>query len=226
MGLNKRKRLIEFAARHDLLIVEDDPYGDLFFGDRAGPADTRPIKADDKDGRVIYLSSFSKTLAPGFRVAWIAAPRALAAKFELAKQAADLCTGGLDQRIVYEAWRRGVLARIAPGLREHYQTKRDAMEAALRREVADLVSWPEPRGGFFIWMSFPPDIDADAMLERATAEKVIYVAGSAFFVEDAPGNLARFSFSHPTTDRIVQGVGRFKAALLAEIEAHRAVRGL
>ena len=226
MGLDKRKRLIEFAARHDLLIVEDDPYGDLFFGDRAGPADTRPIKADDKDGRVIYLSSFSKTLAPGFRVAWIAAPRALAAKFELAKQAADLCTGGLDQRIVYEAWRRGVLARIAPGLREHYQTKRDAMEAALRREVADLVSWPEPRGGFFIWMSFPPDIDADAMLERATAEKVIYVAGSAFFVEDAPGNLARFSFSHPTTDRIVQGVGRFKAALLAEIEAHRAVRGL
>ena len=92
-----------------VLIVEDDPYGALYFEDVATAAETRPIKADDAEGRVVYLSSFSKTLAPGFRVAWIDAPAPIVAKLEVAKQAADLCTGALDQRIVYEAWKRGVL---------------------------------------------------------------------------------------------------------------------
>jgi DNA-binding transcriptional MocR family regulator len=103
MGLAKRPRVLEWAERRDVLVIEDDPYRDLYFPDVATEADTRPIAADDANGRVIYLSSFSKTLAPGFRVAWLHAPEPIAAKLELAKQAADLCSGGLDQRIVYEA---------------------------------------------------------------------------------------------------------------------------
>ena len=144
IGLEKRQRLLEWAERRDVLIVEDDPYCELYFEDSAGEADVRPIKADDRNGRVIYLSSFSKTLAPGFRVAWLAAPPALAAKFEMAKQAGDLLTGSLDQRLIYEACRRGVLERQLPVLRAHYAHKRDVMEQALRRELGTSVSWPKP----------------------------------------------------------------------------------
>ena len=107
------RALLEWAERRDVLLLEDDPYRDLYFEDSATEADVRPIRADDRTGRVVYLSSFSKTLAPGYRVAWIDAPPPVAAKLEIAKQAADLCTGELDQRIVYEACRRGILDRQA-----------------------------------------------------------------------------------------------------------------
>ena len=146
MSRDKRQRVLEWAERRDVLIIEDDPYRDLFFEDSASEADVRAIRADDASGRVIYLSSFSKTLAPGYRVAWIEAPPAIAAKLELAKQAADLCTGGLDQRVVYQAWRRGVLDRGLPLLRAHYQRKRDVMVAALREAFGSDLHWPEPRG--------------------------------------------------------------------------------
>ncbi|HWF84523.1 MAG TPA: PLP-dependent aminotransferase family protein, partial [Vicinamibacterales bacterium] len=178
--IEKRRALLEWAARRDVLIVEDDPYGALHFDDVATAAETRPIRADDGDGRVVYLSTFSKTVAPGFRVAWIAAPGPIAAKLEIAKQAADLCTGALDQRIVYEVWKRGVLTARLPVLRQYYQRKRTAMEHALRRELGDLVSWPEPKGGFFLWPALPDSIDTDTLLTRALAHAVVYVAGSAF----------------------------------------------
>ena len=144
----------------------------------------RPIRADDRSGRVVYLSSFSKTLAPGYRVAWIDAPPAVAAKLEIAKQASDLCTGELDQRIVFEACRRGILDRQAPLLRAHYQHKRDVMVGALTREFGGDVTWPEPRGGFFLWATLPPLVNADAMTARAslvgtsTLAKPLPVVGS------------------------------------------------
>ena len=109
MTLARRAELLAWAAARDVLIVEDDPYGALFFDDVATFAETRPIKADDREGRVVYLSSFSKTVAPGFRVAWIAAAAPLVARFEIAKQSADLCTSAIDQRFIYEIWRRGLL---------------------------------------------------------------------------------------------------------------------
>ncbi len=223
IGRDKRVRLLEWAARHDALILEDDPYCELYFEDGAGPGDIRPIKADDRDGRVIYLSSFSKTLAPGFRVAWLTAPAPLAARVEVAKQAADLCTGALDQHIVYEACRRGVLERQAPRLRRHYQHKRDVMERALKETLGDVVSWPAPRGGFFLWVALPAQVDADAMLKRALAHGVIYVAGSAFFVDGRGKNVLRLSFSAPSPERIVDGVSRLAGAVREEIAAAQAV---
>ena len=226
IGLDKRAQLLEWAGRRDILIVEDDPYRELFFEDSATEADVRPIKADDADGRVVYLSSFSKTLAPGYRVAWIAAAPPLAAKFEMAKQAEDLLTGSLDQRIIFEACRRGLLDRQLPILRRHYQHKREVMEQALRRELQEMVSWPEPKGGFFLWLTLPQEINADAMIPRAVQHGVIYVAGEAFFVDagspSATGpraNTMRLSFSAPTPQRIEEGVGRLAAAIKAEIES-------
>jgi len=236
IGLDKRRRLLEWAGKRDVLIVEDDPYRELFFEDSTTDADVRPIRADDEDGRVIYLSSFSKTLAPGFRVAWIDAPPQLASKFEMAKQAADLLTGSLDQRIVFEACRRGLLHRQLPALRRHYQQKRDVMVQALRAALGTSVTWPAPRGGFFLWATLPDGIDADLMLARAVDHGVIYVAGDAFFVSGpreggdesrgpAPRNLVRLSFSAPTTDRIREGVSRLAATIRGELDALSATPG-
>src|SRR4029079_7129368 len=167
MSLRKRQQLLEWAASRNMLIVEDDPYRELYFEDSATEADVRPIKADDRDGRVIYLNSFSYTLAPGFRVAGIVAPAVLASKLEMAKQAGDLLTGSLDQRLIYEACRRGVLDRQLPLLRRHYAHKRDVMQQALEREMGSRVTWPKPRGGFFLWVTLPRGVDASAMLDRA-----------------------------------------------------------
>jgi 2-aminoadipate transaminase len=216
ISLEKRRRLLDWAARRDVLIVEDDPYGALHFDDAASDAETRPIKADEGDvasGRVVYMSSFSKTLAPGFRVAWIAAPAPIAAKIEVAKQAADLCTGALDQRIVYELWKRGTLTARLPMLRGYYQAKRRTMEHALRRELDDLVSWPEPKGGFFLWASFGDAIDTDGLLDRAVAHGVVYVAGSAFFVDGRHSRFARLAFSAASHERIEEGIRRLAAAV-------------
>ncbi len=179
----------------------------------------RPIKADDRSGRVIYLSSFSKTLAPGYRVAWMTAAPPLAAKFEMAKQAGDLMAGSLDQRVVYEACRRGVLERQLPLLRRHYAHKRDVMQDALTRELGDLASWPKPSGGFFLWLTLPPAIDADRMLTRAIEEGVIYVAGEAFYVNGSGKNTLRLSFSAPTAERIEMGVSRLARSLRSELAA-------
>jgi 2-aminoadipate transaminase len=219
IGLEKRKRVLEWAERRDVIVVEDDPYRELFFEDSAREADVRPIKADDSHDRVIYLSSFSKTLAPGYRVAWIAAPAALAAKLEMAKQAEDLLTGSLDQRVIYEACRRGVLERQLPLLRKHYADKRDVMERALERELGSLVRYPQPKGGFFLWLTLPAAIDADRMVDRAIGEGVVYVAGEAFYVNGQGKNTLRLSFSAPTHDRIETGVTRLARTLRAELEA-------
>jgi 2-aminoadipate transaminase len=219
IGLEKRRRLLEWVERRNLLLVEDDPYRELYFEDSASVADVRPVKADDTDGRVIYLSSFSKTLAPGYRVAWIDAPAPLAAKFEMAKQAADLCTGTLDQRIVYEACRRGVIDRQLPRLRRYYQDKRDVMVDALAQEFGGDVTWPPPRGGFFLWATLPPQIDSDTMIPRAVENGVIYVAGEAFFVHGPRRNVIRLSFSAPSADRIREGVARLGQTVREELAA-------
>ncbi|HET7221303.1 MAG TPA: PLP-dependent aminotransferase family protein [Vicinamibacterales bacterium] len=224
IGRRKRQALLEWAERRDVLIVEDDPYRDLYFEDSANEADVRPIRADDTSGRVVYLSSFSKTLAPGFRVAWMEAPAPLAAKFEVAKQAADLCTGALDQRIIDACCRRGILDRQAPVLRAHYQRKRDVMVATLRREFAGDVTWPEPRGGFFLWAALPSALDAEAMVPRAVDHGVIYVSGDAFFVNGSGRQFIRLSFSAPTPERIEEGVRRLAATIREELATRSAER--
>jgi 2-aminoadipate transaminase len=219
IGLEKRRRLLEWAERRNVLIVEDDPYRELYFEDAASEADVRPIRADDDRGRVVYLSSFSKTLAPGYRVAWIDAPAALTTKFELAKQAEDLCTGALDQRVVYESCRRGVLARQLPKLRRYYQEKRDVMVEALSGAFGDSVTWPSPRGGFFLWATLPDAVDSDAMIARAVENGVIYVAGDAFFVNGAGRNVIRLSFSSASHDKIREGVSRLSKTVRDEMAA-------
>jgi 2-aminoadipate transaminase len=214
LGLDKRLRLLEWAARRDVLIVEDDPYGSLYFEDVATAAETRPLRADDEEGRVLYLSTFSKTLAPGFRVGWLVASPALTDRFETAKQSTDLTSGILDQRVVHEAVRRGVVAKLAPQLRALYRHKRDVMEQSIRQEVGDRLRWPAPRGGFFLWVTLPEGFRDTELLERALEHGLVFVAGSAFFVDGSGHDTIRLSFSAPTPDRIREGARRLAAALV------------
>ena len=213
LSLEKRPLLLEWAARRDVLIVEDDPYGSLYFEDVATAAETRPLRADDDNGRVLYLSSFSKTLAPGFRVGWMVAPPALIERFETAKQSTDLVSGILDQHVVHEAVRRGVVDRLAPQLRALYRQKRDVMEQALREQLGDRLTWSQPRGGFFVWATLPDGCSDSAVLESALQHGLVFVTGSAFFVDGTGTNTIRLSFSAPTPQRIREGVKRLAAAL-------------
>lgn len=217
VSLEKRRGLLDWASRRDVLLVEDDPYGALYFEDTTTEAETRPIKADDAEGRVVYLTSFSKTLSPAFRTAIMVAPQALADRFEIGKQAADLCTSNFDQAIVLEAMTRGVLARQVPMLRKHYQRNRTVMEEALRASLGDAASWVTPRGGFFLWVTLPETLDTHRMLPRAVAQGVIYVAGGAFFVNGTGANTLRLSFSLATPEKIVEGVNRVAAAVREEL---------
>ena len=215
MSAARRRDLLAAAQRHDLVILEDDPYGSIYFEDSTRVEETRPIKADDQDGRVVYLGSFSKVLVPGFRVAWLVAPAAIAQKVELAKQAADLCSGVFDQRVVHGALDRGVVQRLAPTLRAHYQHKRTVMEQSLRAVLGGRVTWTTPRGGFFLWIELPPGVDDVTLFERALQHKVSFVIGSAFFVDGGGHQFARLSFSGITPEQIVEGVERLARACIA-----------
>ena len=209
----RRLELLDAARRHNLIILEDDPYGSIYFEDVTTFEDTRPIKADDRDGRVIYLGSFSKILVPGLRVAWMVAPTEIAQKVELCKQAADISSGVLDQRIVHGALAGGVIDRIAPGLRAHYQAKRTVMERALESQLRGRVKWMSPRGGFFLWIELPSGVNDLALFDRALKEKVSFVIGSAFFVNGAGHEFARLSFSGITHEQIEQAIVRLAAAI-------------
>jgi 2-aminoadipate transaminase len=208
ISLPKRTAVLEWADRHDVLIVEDDPYRDIYFPDVSTEADTRPIVADDRSGRVVYLSSFSKTLAPGFRVGWVSAPPAVAAKIELSKQAEDLCTGGLDQRIVYEACRRGLLeshCRVCARTISRSATRwwrrspaRCPTRSAGSRRAADSFCGSRCRTAR----------PAPEVMPLAQARGVIFVDGHAFFVDGAGQEFMRLSFSAPSPTRIDEGIAR------------------
>ena len=212
MSARRRRELLEAARRHDLVILEDDPYGSIYFEDVTTLEDTRPIKADDTDHRVIYLGSFSKILVPGLRVAWMIAPPAIAQKVELCKQAADISSGVFDQRIVHGALAGGVIDRIAPGLRAHYQAKRTVMERALDAHLRGRVKWTSPRGGFFLWIQVPGADDRE-LFDRAIKGKVSFVLGSAFFVDGGGHEFARLAFSGITHEQIEQGIARLATAI-------------
>jgi 2-aminoadipate transaminase len=213
----KRRRLLDLADTLDLLIVEDDPYGALYFADTTRAEDTRPLKADDRHNRVVYLSSFSKTLSPAFRVAWMNAPADLISRFETAKQCLDLCTSDFNQHLVLEAVTRGVLDRQVPRLRSYYQASRTTMESALRQRLGGQARWVTPRGGFFLWVSLPERVDTTRLLPRAMGRGVIYVAGAAFFVDGTGAHTLRLAFSLAPGARIVDGISRLADAVAEEL---------
>ena len=212
LSLERRPRILEIAQRYGVLIVEDNPYGLLGFSGEPLPA----MRSMDDSG-VIYLGSFSKTFAPGYRVGWAVAPHSIREKLVLASESAILCPSNASQLAVstYLAnhdWRNQIKS-----YREMYRERRDAMVGALAEHIPE-ASWTVPDGGFYTWVRLPHGIDAQAMLPRAITALVAYVSGTAFYADGQGSDHMRLSFCYPTPDRIREGVRRLAGVVTAESE--------
>lgn len=209
----RRRELLALARELDLVIVEDDPYGDLYFEDAPQP----PLKSFDTEHRVIYLSSFSKVLAPGLRSGFVIGADELLAKIEVAKQAANLCGSALEQRIVLACLTTGMLAEQQAALRPFYRGKCAVLLAALAAEMPAGIEWTRPAGGLFVWATLPAHIDADALLMAAVEAGVAYVPGASFFVEAVQKNTMRLTFAGADDAKITEGIGRLARVVRAAL---------
>jgi len=210
ISAGRRDALVKSAQALALPIVEDNPYGDLWF-DEPPPA---PLASRWAEGTV-YLGSFSKVLAPGLRLGYVVAPKALMPKLLQAKQAADLHTPGFNQRVVHEVIRDGFLLKHVPTIRERYRAQRDAMSAALTAHMPAGCRWNTPHGGMFFWVELPPGVDAVAMFPKAVAHGMAYVPGAAFYADQPRANTLRLSFVTVSPDEITRGI-RMLAQTLKE----------
>ena len=202
MPESRRRKLVEIAREHDLMIVEDDPYSKLRFdGDPV-----KPIKAFDEN--VIYMATFSKILSPGFRLAFIAAPKDVIRKMAIAKQSIDLCSPTITQFIAYEIIKRGLLDEHIPRIAEMYKKKRDIMINAMEEYFPDGCKWTRPNGGMFLWARLPENVSTMEMFNDALRKKVAYVHGKAFHVDGSGTNTMRLNFSNPSDEEIREGIKR------------------
>jgi 2-aminoadipate transaminase len=210
-----RARLSQEATRLNLPLIEDNPYGDLWF-DSAPPA---PLTARNPDG-CIYLGSFSKVLAPGLRLGFVVAPKAVYPKLLQAKQAADLHTPGFNQRLIAEVMKDGFLDRHVPTIRALYKSQRDAMLDALAHEMPAgdpdaTLTWNTPAGGMFLWARLPKGMSAVDLLPYAVEQGVAFVPGAPFYADHGDPRTLRLSFVTPSVADIHRGVAGLAAALKA-----------
>ncbi len=205
----RRSALSRRAAELGLPLVEDNPYGDLWF-DAPPPL---PLSARNPDG-CVYLGSFSKVLAPGLRLGFMVAPKALYPKLLQAKQAADLHSPGFNQRMIAEVMKDGFLDRHVPTIRALYKSQHDAMVAALQREMRGLdVQWNTPDGGMFLWARLPQGMSAIELLPKAVDRGVAFVPGAAFYAGPPDTRCLRLSFVTATTHQIDTGIAALAAAI-------------
>ncbi|MET8090071.1 PLP-dependent aminotransferase family protein [Micromonospora sp. NPDC005220] len=212
----RRERVLDICERAGLLVVEDDPYGQLGFEGEA-PA---PLRARRRDG-VFYLSTFSKTFAPGLRVGWILAPHAVRDKLVIASEAQILCPSGYAQAAVSTylgtmPWRQQLKV-----YREVYRERRDAMLDALADLMPEGTTWTKPAGGLFAWVTLPDGLDSKAMMPRAVAARVAYVPGTGFYADGTGTGAMRLNFSFPSPERIREGVRRLAGVMEQEIAMRR-----
>lgn len=207
LNQDRRQQLVELAARYGIFIIEDDPYGSLRY-----EGQDLPLIKSLCDDRVIYTSTFSKTLSPGVRLGWVAAPQQVITRLMQAKQGADLSTSVLTQMLACDMGRRGAIQRHVGRLRAVYTIRRDAMLAALERDFPEEAKWTRPQGGLFLWAWIPGDIDTDQFLPRAMSQAgVAYVPGIAFFPrgnQTGGHNCMRLNFSNATPEQIAEGIKR------------------
>jgi 2-aminoadipate transaminase len=205
MTQQRRAEVLAIAEEHDFLVIEDDPYGELVYVDGA---DTTAMKARDAHERVLYLGSFSKVLAPGLRCGWIVAAKPLLERLEIAKQAADLCSGMLDQSIVDEFCAGGELAPQIGRVRAFYRGKRGVLIEELQRHFSGRAQWTPADGGLFTFVTLNDDIDTAARVADAVARGVAYIPGGPFFVDGSGRNTMRLTFAKESDERMREGVAR------------------
>lgn len=207
----RRDAIVALAAELGIPVIEDNPYGELWF-DAPPP---KPLAARRPEG-VIYMGSFSKTLAPGLRVGFIVAPPEIISKLVQAKQAADLHSPSFNQRVVAEVMKDDFLEAHIPTIRTLYRAQRDAMLAALDKEMAGLgVQWTRPAGGMFLWVQLPEGMDAQQLLPLAVERGMAFVPGAPFFAGQAQANTLRLSYVTVTPEQIAKGIAALADAIRA-----------
>ena len=224
----RRHQLILLADKYGIPIVEDDPYGQLRYeGDHIAPLvvlDRENLRRDNGFtlGNVIYLSTFSKTLAPGIRLAWIVAPEDVIVKLVQLKQAADLHTSTFNQYVAYEVAKDGFLDQHVKLIRQVYRERRDAMLQALHEYFPHEVTWTHPKGGLFLWVTMPPGTDSNTLFQAALAEEVAFVPGDAFYAPNGHnegGRHMRLNFSHSQPEQIREGIRRLSVAVKMQLRS-------
>lgn len=218
MPEKRRKQLVDIANEFDIVIIEDDPYGKL----RYDSDHIKPIKAFDDEGRVIYMSTFSKILSPGFRLAWTIASEEVTRKMVICKQALDLCTNTFTQFIANEFIRQGSLDLHIMKICEMYKPKRDVMMKSIEKYFPDGYECNKPHGGMFAWATLPEGIDTETMFLDAIKNKVAYVHGKAFHVDGGGARSLRLNFSYSSDDKIEEGIKRLGSVIEERLSAIKA----
>jgi 2-aminoadipate transaminase len=209
LPLDRRLRLVELAVEYNAFIIEDDPYGELRFEGK----DITPICALHKEN-TIYLSTFSKTLAPGLRLGWIVAPEPVISKLVQAKQGADLHTSTLVQYLAYDICQRGLVRSHVRTIRDIYRERRDVMLQSMEEHFPTGVTWTRPQGGLFLWVRLPERMSAEKLLSIAIEEKVAFVPGHAFYPGGSDGHCCmRLNFSYSPPEVINKGISRLGRAI-------------
>jgi len=206
LGLERRRQLVRLAETHDLIIFEDDPYGELRFEGDPLPS----LKSLDRSGRVIHLRSLSKTFVPGLRLGWVAGETGAIRQMVVAKQFADAATNTPAQYILYEFIRQGYLDKQIKENVNYYRNKRDFMLAQMERYFPDEVTWNRPAGGFFIFVHLPTDLDAADLFRKAVEKNVAFVTGRPFFVDGSGHNTLRLSYAqagHQDIEYAIRKIG-------------------
>ena len=223
LSLERRHKLIELADRYGVPIVEDDPYGQLRYEGEHLPAvvvldsQFRNSSAACYAGNVIYLSTFSKILAPGIRLAWVVAPPVVIRKLVQAKQGADLHTSSFSQMVAYEVSHGGFIDQHVKLIREVYGERRDVMLAAMDGYFPPGVEWTHPEGGLFLWGVLPENLSAAEVLKVAFEQKVAFVPGAPFFPTGGGHNTMRINFSNASPEKIREGISRLGRVLKEKI---------
>jgi len=229
----RRHQLVLLADKYGIPIIEDDPYGQLRYeGEHLPPLvviDRENLRRDDgySIGNVLYLSTFSKTLAPGLRLGWIVAPPEVIAKLVQLKQGADLHTSTFTQIVAYEVAKDNFLDEHVKLIRRVYRERRDAMLSALKDFFPPEVTWTHPQGGLFLWVTLPEGTDASKLFEAALKENVAFVSGECFYANNGPESRRhmRLNFSYVPPDKIREGIRRLSLAVKHQLEElHAAAR--
>ncbi len=204
LSLERRKRLLQLARRYQIPILEDDAYGEIYFGEK----EPQPLKALDTHGHVLYLSTYSKILAPGLRVAWLAAPESVIERLALHKQIFDLNTNAISQWLVTELIQSDLLDVHLEQLRIRYRKKRDLMLNAIERFWPEGSRISQPQGGFNLWCRLPGDMRARTLLREAAQERATFVIGEPFHVDGGGQQYIRLTFAFPSERHIEEGIQR------------------
>jgi DNA-binding transcriptional MocR family regulator len=216
----RRERLSHLAAKYEVPVIEDNPYGEVCFEGSL----PRAIQAMDSRGLVICLGTFSKIFCPGLRLGWVAAHRRYLDKYVILKQAGDLHTSTLDQMIAASYMETHDLEKDIQHKREVYRNRRDAMLSALATEMPPGVSFTRPKGGLFLWVELPASLDARRLLARSLEQHVAFVPGEAFFPTSGRKNTLRLNYSNMPEERIIEGVRRLAVAVRKELEVGRTTK--